>query len=562
MDKKEESALHAVRLESGAHTPLLYLLIPLILGFVLATRFSDNSVSIIWLIVALILCIAATFISAKFPSQKTLYLWGATFCLTATLGSWLYYAHRVPPPPDLSQQPNREADVVIEVDRVFALRSRELRIAGIGELINAPKYAPQLRGQMIYFQCWKENIDAPVGRGGKIRIRGKLEPTPNDPDGFDGYLRQQGCYLKLSQASLKEITAPQPWLYQQFSRINERWQAILKTGADSPRTKQLAGIATAMLLGEKAALTTEQKERYIASGTMHLFAVSGLHVGIVAGLLVAVLAGLRIPRKLRPLIGLLLLMGYVQVTGAAPSAIRAWWMAFFFWTAFGLMRKPQPLSALACSALVVLLFDPRQLWSAGFQLSYTVVTGLLVYGVPLQDWLRQRFEPYRLIIANDLTRAQRFVRWSVNAMFGLLAISFAATLYSAPLSVRYFGVLAPGAFLLNIPLVTLAPLAMTASMLAVVAGWIGWTAATTFANHASWIFIAGMDALGPWLPENARKLTYIGLALARVWLCGGAGYAGRGLASGGPPNACLGALWAASCPHVSRACIWHRVTSD
>src|SRR5690606_9759001 len=99
-------------------------------------------------------------------------------------------------------------------------------------------------------------------------------------------------------------------------------------------------------------LTAEQKERYIASGTMHLFAVSGLHVGIVAGLFAVVLAAMRFPRKFRPLVGLALLMAYVQVTGAAPSAMRAWWMAFFFWNAFALMRKPQPLSALAGSALV------------------------------------------------------------------------------------------------------------------------------------------------------------------------------------------------------------------
>lgn len=495
MDNFGEAPAIRVRLESGAHTPLLYLLLPLIAGFALAAAFPHDRPSQWLLVFAAALTTVATLGAMRRRTQGVLILWGACFMATSALAGWYYYALRIPAPPDLAAMANREAGVEIRIDRVFALKSHELRVAGIGELVTAPDYAPRLVGQRIYFQCWKDDITAPVGRGGVIFVRGKLEPTPDDPEGFDGYLRQQGCYLKLSQASLKDIVTPQPWLYAKFAAINERWQEILQTGANSPRTQQLAGIATAMLLGEKTALTTDQKERFIASGTMHLFAVSGLHVGIVAGLLLGAMKLIRVPTKWAPFIGLALLMGYVQVTGAAPSAIRAWWMACFFWLAFALMRKPQPLSALVSSALVVLLIDPRQLWSAGFQLSYTVVAGLIMYGGPLQFWLRNRFEPWRHIFPEERSRWQRFGRFTTFALYGLVAISFAASLYSAPLTIRYFGVLAPGSFLLNIPLVTLAPLAMTASLIAVLLGWAGWAAGAAFANHASWVFIAGMDGL-------------------------------------------------------------------
>lgn len=517
MDNLEETPRFQPQLESGAHTPLLYLLLPLIAGFAVAGHFPDAAPPRWSLLLAIAGCIAATTLLFRWKRRTALFIWGGAFCVTTVLASWFYYDVRVPSPPDLSQMVNREATIVINVERVFALKSSDLRVAGIGEIATPPGFAPEFRTQRIYFQCWKNDVKQPVGRGAMIQIKGKLEPTPEDPDGFDGYLRQQGCYLKVGQADLKEIIKQQPRLYQWFTDVNERWQAHLKTGADSPRTKQLAGIATAMLLGEKTALTTDQKERYIASGTMHLFAVSGLHVGIVAGMIAIVLAFCRAPRAARPVIGLILLMGYVQVTGAAPSAMRAWWMTFFFWTAYGLLRKPQPLSALAASALVVLLIDPRQLWSAGFQLSYTVVAGLLAYGAPLQDWLRQRFEPWRNVYPEDRKRHQRVLRWLTLGGLGLVAISFAATLYSAPLSIRYFGVLAPGAFLLNIPLVSLAPLAMTASMIAVICGSVGWTAGAAFANHASWVFITGMDAL----VQAFLKAPESSLSIAWRWPGGG-----------------------------------------
>ncbi|WP_309382331.1 ComEC/Rec2 family competence protein [Cerasicoccus frondis] len=511
MDTAGELAEKPIKLRSGAHTPLLYLLLPLIAGYALANYLPHVELSNGWLSATLVACILATLAAFRAQSKALLITWGLLFALTVTLASWRYYTYRIPAPPDLSAQPNREAEIDIEIKRVFAMRSQELRIAGIGEMVSAPAFAPQLHGQMVYFQCWKDEPDAPVGRGGFIRLRGKLEPTPNAPEGFDGYLRQQGCYLKLTQASLREIIKQPSWLNQQFEHINQHWQSTLQIGANTPRTRQLAGIATAMFLGEKTALTTEQKERYIASGTMHLFAVSGLHVGIVAALIALVLNGLRIPRKVQPWLGLILLWGYVQITGAAPSAVRAFIMAFFFWMAYTLLRKPQPLSALAASAVVVLLLDPRQLWSAGFQLSYTVVTGLIVYGAPLQEWLQTRFKPYRLIMPDSQSRWQKLTVWAARLAFGLVAISFAATLYSAPLSVRYFGVLAPGAFLLNVPLVSLAPLAMTASLIAALAGSVGLTAVASFANHASWVFVAGMDALVEGFlqaPDSSMQLSW------------------------------------------------------
>ncbi|WP_309398054.1 ComEC/Rec2 family competence protein [Cerasicoccus maritimus] len=517
MDTVGELPEERIRLKSGAHTPLLYLLIPLIAGYAIAANVPHVQLANGWLLATIVSCIVATLVVFRADSKALLIVWGLLFAATVTLGSWRYYSLRIPAPPDLSAQANREAEVDIEIDRVFALRSKEMRVAGIGRIVAAPDFAQQYVNQPIYFLCWKDATEEPIGRESIIRVRGKLEPTPNDPDGFDGYLRQQGCHLKLTQASLLDVVRKQPRLYQQFAAINEQWQAALQIGAETPRTRQLAGIATAMLLGEKTALTAQQKERYIASGTMHLFAVSGLHVGIVAGLIGIVLKLAHVPRKWTPWIGLALLLGYVQVTGAAPSAIRAWWMAFFFWTAYALLRKPQPLSALAGSALVVLLIDPRQMWSAGFQLSYTVVAGLIVYGAPFQEWLQLRFKPYRLIMPASQNRWQKFATWGTRGLFGLLAISFAATLYSAPLAIRYFGVLAPGSFLLNVPLVSLAPLAMTSSLVSALAGWAGLDWVASFANHASWVFVAGMDSL----VEGFLKAPDSSMQLGWRWAGGG-----------------------------------------
>jgi len=495
MDGRGEVEKQPVRIASGPHTPLLYLLLPMMAGFRLGAAFPEHIPYGPMLTLAVGLCALAALTSFSLVPWQSLRLWGAAFALSAVCTSWIYYSIRVIPPPDLTHQANREAFIDIRVEREFGMPSNAERIAGLGIIVTPPDYRTDFRGQMISFNCWTDPETAEVGRGAIIRVRGKLEPIPPTTAGFDAYLRQQGCYLKLNQANLRETIDRGPSIFRWCEAVNERWQGILQVGANEPRTHQYANIATAMLLGEKSALGVEQKDRFIASGTMHLFAVSGLHVGIVAGLLAVILCGLHLPQKIRPFVGLVLLMGYVQITGAAPSAIRAWWMAFFFWNTRAFLRQPAPLSALVGSALVVLIMDPPELWSAGFQLSYTVVAGLLLFGVPLQDWLRRRFEPYQWIPPDSLKWHQQWVRHGLNALWGLLAISLTASAFSAPLTVRYFGVVAPGSFLLNIPLVLLAPLAMTASLLSVIAGSAGWLPGSAFFNHASWLFIAGMDQL-------------------------------------------------------------------
>ncbi len=54
------------------------------------------------------------------------------------------------------------------------------------------------------------------------------------------------------------------------------------------------------------------------------------------------------------------------------------------------LRLPgNSLAALAVSALVVLLLEPLQLFSASFQMSYGIVAALLAFGLPLAEaWSR------------------------------------------------------------------------------------------------------------------------------------------------------------------------------
>jgi competence protein ComEC len=248
-----------------------------------------------------------------------------------------------------------------------------------------------------------------------------------------------------------------------------------------------------MLLGQKDALSDEQNTRYQRSGTMHFFAISGLHIGVIAAVIAQALRLIRIPRRISPWIGLPLLLLYVQVTGSAPSAIRAFLMAAFFWASYALQRQRNPMGALIASAVGVLLIDPQQLWQVGFQLSYAVVLSILLFGLPLATFIKNKLNPYRYLPETDYSTRQKLTLSLIDKGALLFAISLSAWLASAPLCAAIFGFLAPIAILLNIVLVNLVAITICTGVLSLTFGLLGLSPIAGFLNHAAWLVIDMID---------------------------------------------------------------------
>ena len=156
-----------------------------------------------------------------------------------------------------------------------------------------------------------------------------------------------------------------------------------------------AGLAMALLLGEKQRLEPEFYRLTQRMGVGHMFAVSGLHVGFVGGLLLLLLRWLGGERSW---LAFLLLTGgllfYCLLVGFPPSALRAAAMLLLAGLAQRLLRPVNGIDFLAAVALLLLLDNPFLLFQAGFQLSFGVTLSLLLFIDPLQQrlqWIRWRW---------------------------------------------------------------------------------------------------------------------------------------------------------------------------
>jgi competence protein ComEC len=198
-------------------------------------------------------------------------------------------------------------------------------------------------------------------------------------------------------------------------------------------------------------------------------------------------------------IGAALLWLFVDITGASPSAVRAFAMAVFLHAAFVLRRPANVLAGLVASAFAVLLVSPLQVFSASFLMSYAIVLALLVLGLPLGEAIVARWTPWRDLPQPAWSWWQRRTDWAWRTLVAALAIGLATTLVSLLTGVQFFRLLTPGAVAANLALIPAAMVVTLGGFAALLCGFVGFTFGAVLCNHAAAVML--------WLIEGLVRLS-------------------------------------------------------
>ncbi len=231
------------------------------------------------------------------------------------------------------------------------------------------------------------------------RFTGKLRlslPTPaRNPHAFDfrRYLRWQGVFVTAeAEFASVHVHAGRPNLFAWFTQWQKDAARVLDTVFTDP---VVAGYMKSLLLGIEEGVDPELAEMYADLGLIHVLAISGLHVTLVSGFLLRLAEWTGFTRRAAAIATIGSICLYVLLVGASASAVRAGLMGGIALAGITIRTRFSILDIWAVSLIGMLMFNPYQLWHVGFQLSFAVTLGLLLYvpmfqqmPFPLPRWLK------------------------------------------------------------------------------------------------------------------------------------------------------------------------------
>lgn len=401
--------------------PLFRAIWPFVLGIILGIFAPDLDLGR-WSVMFL----GALFVLA-FSFGRSFPLWTANFQLLAILLSGYaltaYQTDRLSDHHISNVKPEQDSGFIAKVisDPIHRERSVKMEVRLMYAVTAKDTLATH--GKMLVYMEPTEGAKALL-YGDHVAFSGRLAriPPPQNPNEFN-YQRYMHFHQVSNQVYLNGdqwnlIEQGRGWRRQVFALQHE----IIETIRSFDINDRELAILSALLVGYKHYLSSDQVNAFASAGAMHVLAVSGLHVGIIFLLLNNLLCFLdrgRIGKVLKGVLMIAFLWFYATLTGLSPSVTRSATMFSFVIAATQFRKRTDIFNTLASSAMVLLIYNPFLIVEVGFQLSYLAVLGIVL----LQPRIYELWQPKW---------------WLAEKMWAITAVSLAAQAATFPLALLYF----------------------------------------------------------------------------------------------------------------------------
>jgi len=179
-------------------------------------------------------------------------------------------------------------------------------------------------------------------------------------------------------------------------------------------------VLASITLGFRQKMPRALGTQFSVSGVAHILVVSGFHVGIVFAFVRTALAFLPnryiVSAALKYIVSLLLVWAYACIAGLGLATVRAALMISFFIIGTAINRRGDKYNTLAAAAFCQLVYNPLDLFNAGFQLSYVAVLSIL--------YLQPRFDKALAIVNPVIKYPWSAISVSIAAQAGISFLLF------------------------------------------------------------------------------------------------------------------------------------------
>ena len=240
---------------------------------------------------------------------------------------------------------------------------------------------------------------------------------------------------------------------------------------NSAMTGDAANFLIGLLLGDRTDMSADIKSAFVNTGTIHVLAVSGSHVVLVVAIIYTLFGLIRLPERSKIIATIFGILYYMELTGATPSVVRASLMAIVVLLAKLLQQRTNVYNSLGVSAVLLLLYDPLQMFDAGFQLSYAAVFSMAY------------FYPKLALLIKKIPESLEEVK-AIDYVLKLFAISLSAQIGTIPFTAYFFGRVSLVSLVANLVVVPLVEIIVTIGFVAVLVG-IGSAWLSTFFSEVN-----------------------------------------------------------------------------
>jgi competence protein ComEC len=329
-----------------------------------------------------------------------------------------------------------------------------------------------------------------------------------------------------------------PWPLRLELAMNAlRWSVATSLVRDirivlGPQDGGAGGLAAAVTTSHQDWLAADDRDALRGSGLAHMLAIAGLHTAAVSGFAffffrLAIAAwpwlALRVNgKKLAAAAALMVVAGYLVLSGAHPPARRAAITASVAFIAILFDRRAVSLHSLAIAALTILLIEPEAVLQPGFEMSFCATASLVAMA---EIWPRKA-------TTSGLAWPIAFLQKGRDWLIAMIMVSFVAGMATGPFAIQHFnrvanyGVFAnlSADFLASALLMPALALCLAAEALglgpdqiAPLFGFAGWAArAVIWIGHLfSEAPLARISMSSA--PQIALAVSYLGIVFACLW---------------------------------------------
>lgn len=370
--------------------------------------------------------------------------------------------------------------------------------------------------------------------GDTIRVTGMLHrPAPAaNPGQFDwqAFYRGQRIVAGISvphAANVTVIASPGPGPLGRMRSAVRDWLERGFAGGQSTNHALLR----ALVLGDPDPELRDIQREFVRTGTSHHLAISGMHVAIIGGLVYLLGRVLRVRPRHAVTMAMAVVILYGVLVLPSPPVIRSILLCAAVGGSLLLRREADAVQLLAASVLAMLVYHPADVFSAGFQLSFVTVLGLMLFTRPVLEWVRS-FRDIDFVIAEQVRPPPRVVRvWRFFAWLGVQALAAGAVawLVAAPLVAYHFHQLNPWAIAGSLVLALPVLLALVGGVLKIVLTPLLPDGASTLLATLAGAPVQWMRDVVSWLatlpgndfvmarPHPAMLLGYYALLVLPLW---------------------------------------------